>query len=218
MEKKWIKEPIPEICSLWSVYCLSYDSTHYLLCYQIALITAATWWKAVHVLFPQYYQSAKMTIDSTTSSCRLILNGLAPTVSTGSNKQAICLKCLERTIAADSMFLRFFFAWHSVDLHVCPRRREAKWVKHREEREGGREESKKEVKGWPNPQIWLHHQRRGKQEMNPNLSAALTGLRNPGELWGNNLKLEIKEKMFTAPPGPVYTEHCRLQDRPSLEP
>lgn len=54
--------------------------------------------------------------------------------------------------------------------------------------------------------------------MNPNLSAALTGLRNPGELWGNNLKLEIKEKMFTAPPGPVYTEQCRLQDRPSLEP
>lgn len=151
-----------------------------------------------------------------------ILNRLAPTVSTGLNKQPICLRRLERRITADSMFFEcfcfVFFAWHSVDLHVSPRRREAKRVKHREEREGGWEESRKEVKGWPNPQIWLHHQRRGKQEMHPNLSAALKGLRNPGELWGNNLKPEIKEKMFTEPPGPVYAEQCRPQDRPPLEP
>lgn len=33
---------------------------------------------------------------------------------------------------------------------------------------GSRKEGK-EVRPRPNPQIWLHHQRRGKQEMNPNL-------------------------------------------------
>lgn len=92
----------------------------------------------------------------------------------GLNKQAICLETLAKRNTVD---VAFFLPDIRRDLCVPPRRTEAKWGEKQKASQGWRKEGKeeKEVRGRPNPQIWLHHQRRGKQEMNPNLSSALKG-------------------------------------------